>query len=93
MAYVIAEPCIGVKDTACVDACPVDCIHPKRDESDFGSTTMLYINPVECIDCGACVPVCPVSAIYAEGDLPEKWDGYLQINAEHYETPVPEKEV
>ena len=30
MTYVIAEPCIGVKDTACVDACPVDCIHPKK---------------------------------------------------------------
>lgn len=92
MAYVIAEPCIGVKDTACVDACPVDCIHPKRDESGFGSSTMLYINPVECIDCGACVPMCPVSAIYAEGDLPEKWGTYLQINAEHYGKSVPEKE-
>jgi NAD-dependent dihydropyrimidine dehydrogenase PreA subunit len=31
MAFVSAEPCIGVKDTACVDACPVDCIHPKKD--------------------------------------------------------------
>ena len=30
MAYVIAEPCIGTKDIACVDACPVDCIHPKK---------------------------------------------------------------
>lgn len=29
MAYVIAEPCIGTKDTACVDACPVGCIHPE----------------------------------------------------------------
>ena len=35
MAYVIAEPCIGTKDTACVDACPVDCIHPKKDEDGF----------------------------------------------------------
>ena len=35
MAYVIAEPCIGTKDTACVDACPVDCIHPKKDEERF----------------------------------------------------------
>jgi len=51
MAYVIAEPCIGVKDTACVDACPVDCIHPKKDEVDFESVTMIYIDPVECIDC------------------------------------------
>ena len=65
MAYVIAEPCIGTKDTACVDACPVDCIHPKKDEEKHGTEEMLYIDPVECIDCGACVPVCPVSAIFA----------------------------
>ena len=71
MAYVIAEPCIGVKDVACVDACPVDCIHPKKDEAKFGDSEMLYIDPVECIDCGACVPVCPVSAIFALDDLPE----------------------
>ena len=71
MAYVIAEPCIGVKDTACVDACPVDCIHPRKDAADFESATQLYIDPVECIDCGACVPVCPVSAIFALDDLPE----------------------
>ena len=65
MTYVIAEPCIGTKDTACVDACPVDCIHPKKDESGYAATEQLFIDPVECIDCGACVPVCPVSAIYA----------------------------
>jgi ferredoxin len=70
MAYIIAEPCIGTKDTACVDACPVDCIHPKKDEGPFAGAEMLYIDPVECIDCGACVPVCPVSAIFALDDLP-----------------------
>lgn len=85
MAFVIAEPCIGVKDTACVDACPVDCIHPKRDEAGFEPSAQLFINPVECIDCGACVPVCPVSAIYAEGDLPDKWANFQQLNAQHYE--------
>jgi len=65
MAYVIAEPCIGTKDAACVDACPVDCIHPKKDEPGYAEADQLFIDPVECIDCGACVPVCPVSAIYA----------------------------
>ena len=55
MAYVIAEPCIGTKDTACVDACPVDCIHPKKDSEKYATEEMLYIDPVECIDCGACV--------------------------------------
>jgi len=84
MAYVIAEPCIGTKDAACVDACPVDCIHPKKDEGQFESAEMLYIDPVECIDCGACVPVCPVSAIFALDDLPEKWKAYTEKNAKHY---------
>jgi NAD-dependent dihydropyrimidine dehydrogenase PreA subunit len=81
MAYIIAEPCIGVKDAACVDACPVDCIHPKKDEETFESNDMIYIDPVECIDCGACVPVCPVSAIFALDDLPEKWADFAQKNA------------
>jgi len=71
MAYVIAEPCIGTKDTACVDVCPVDCIHPRKDEPAFESETQLYIHPTECIDCGACVPVCPVTAIFALEDLPK----------------------
>ena len=84
MAYVIAEPCIGVKDTACVDACPVDCIHPRKDESRFAGDPQLYIDPVECIDCGACVPVCPVSAIFALDDLPAKWKEYTEKNAEYY---------
>jgi ferredoxin len=85
MAYIIAEPCIGTKDTACVDACPVDCIHPKSDADDFDVADKLYIDPDECIDCGACVPVCPVSAIFAEEDLPEKWNEYIEKNAEHFQ--------
>jgi ferredoxin len=85
MAYIIAEPCIGTKDTACVDSCPVDCIHPKDDEDDFEVEEMLYIDPEECIDCGACVPVCPVSAIFAEEDLPEEWLDFTEINAEYFE--------
>jgi ferredoxin len=84
MAYVIAEPCIGTKDTACVDACPVDCIHPKKDEAGYAEAELLYIDPVECIDCGACVPVCPVSAIFALDDLPEKWSDFTAKNAAYY---------
>ncbi len=84
MAYVIAEPCIGTKDTACVDACPVDCIHPKKSEPGFQEADQLYIDPAECIDCGACVPVCPVSAIFAVDDLPEQWKHFAQINADHF---------
>jgi NAD-dependent dihydropyrimidine dehydrogenase PreA subunit len=84
MPYIIAEPCIGVKDTACVDACPVDCIHPKRAEPVFETETQLYIDPMECIDCGACVPVCPVSAIFTLDDLPKRWDRFEQINADYF---------
>ena len=80
MTYVIAEPCIGTKDTACVDVCPVDCIHEAAD----GSSPMLYIDPVECIDCAACVPACPVEAIFAESDLPSQWSKYTQINADFF---------
>jgi ferredoxin len=92
MPYVIAEPCIGVKDAACASACPVDCIHPRSDEAAFPDATQLYIDPVECIDCGACVPVCPVSAIFADSDLPQRWTQYAMINAEHYENKPPPKD-
>jgi ferredoxin len=81
MGYVIAEPCVGTKDTACVDACPVDCIHPGQSEVEFAGASQLYINSDECICCGACVPVCPVSAIFAQEDLPDRWKHYAQINA------------
>lgn len=85
MTYIITEPCIGTKDTACVDVCPVDCIHPKSDEDGFDGAEQLYIDPDECIDCGACVPACPVEAIFAEEDLPDQWNEYLEINANWYQ--------
>jgi len=68
MPFIITDPCIETKDTACVDVCPVDCIHPRKDEPQFAEATMLYIHPEECIDCGACVPACPVAAIYESID-------------------------
>jgi NAD-dependent dihydropyrimidine dehydrogenase PreA subunit len=68
-----------------VDVCPVDCIHPKSDEDGFEEAEQLYIDPEECIDCGACVPACPVEAIFAEEDLPEQWNEYLEINANWYQ--------
>ena len=74
MPYIIAEPCINVKDKACVEVCPVDCIY----EGD----TMLYIHPDECIDCGACEPACPVQAIFAADDLPANLASWLAVNAE-----------
>ena len=89
MPYVIAEPCIGVKDTACVDACPCDVIHPRRDEQAFAAADQLYIFPADCIDCGACVPVCPVSAIFLDEDLPDQWVHYAQVNAKWFVTILP----
>jgi len=74
VAYIICEPCIGVKDQACVDVCPVECIYEAED--------MFYIHPEECIDCEACVPACPVDAIFAEEDVPEKWQSFIAKNAE-----------
>jgi len=82
MAYVIAEPCIGVKDKSCVAVCPVDCIHG-TDEDE-----MLYIQPDECIDCGACVPECPVSAIFPAEDVPPQWKSFIQKNADYFNTTL-----
>ena len=84
MPHYIAEPCIGTKDTSCVDVCPVDCIHPTKDEPDFEEGEMLYIDPDTCIDCGLCVDECPVKAIFPEEDLPEQWSNYIQINIDYY---------
>lgn len=85
LAYIICEPCIGTKDSACVDVCPVDCIHPRKDEPEFEAAEMLYIHPDECIDCGACVPACPVEAIFALDETPEKWKNFIPVNAKFYE--------
>src|SRR6266480_3524173 len=72
MPYIIAEPCINVKDRSCVDVCPVDCIYEGEDQ--------LYIHPDECIDCGACEPECPVTAIFPEEDTPPQWKSYIAKN-------------
>jgi len=76
MTYTIAEPCIDVKDHACVDECPVDCI--------YEGPRMLYIQPDECVDCAACEPVCPVTAIFYEDDVPDEWKQFTPVNAEFF---------
>ena len=81
MTYVIAEPCINTKDKACVDVCPVDCIYEGAD--------MLYINPDECIDCGACEPECPVDAIFEADFVPDQWKEYIEKNANFFTAKQP----
>ena len=77
MTYVIAQPCVDLKDRACVDECPVDCIYEGK--------RMLYIHPDECVDCGACEPVCPVEAIFYEDDTPEQWKDYYDANVHFFD--------
>ncbi len=79
MPHIITEPCIGVKDTACVDVCPVDCIYGKNEEWE-----QLYIQPEECIDCGLCIDACPVQAIFPAEEVPDKWKAFIGKNYEHF---------
>jgi ferredoxin len=74
MTFVVTENCQDCRFTDCVTVCPVDCFH--------GDDRMLYIDPDECIDCGACVPECPVEAIYADSDVPDDFKEWIQINAQ-----------
>ena len=74
MTYVVCEPCKNCKYTDCVAVCPVECFHE--------DALILYIDPDECIDCNLCVPECPVEAIFAESDVPEQWQSYIEENAE-----------
>ena len=77
MTYVIAQPCVDVKDRACVDECPVDCI--------YEGERSLYINAEECVDCGACEPVCPTEAIFYEDDVPDEWADYTRANIDFFD--------
>src|ERR1022692_2773194 len=82
MAYVITDTC--TKDELCVDACPTDCIHPKKDEEKFEEVTQLYVDPNGCIDCGACVPVCPTNSISIVDEVPADKQEFIEKNAAHY---------
>ncbi|MGL6096926.1 MAG: indolepyruvate ferredoxin oxidoreductase subunit alpha [Fimbriiglobus sp.] len=74
MAFVVAEPCVNCKYTDCVVVCPMECF--------YGDDRQLYIDPDDCIDCGACVPECPVEAIFPDTDVPAKWVAFVQLNAD-----------
>ena len=77
MTYVISQPCVDVKDRACVDECPVDCI--------YEGARMLYIHPDECVDCGACEPVCPAEAIFYEDDVPASSAAFVAANVAFFD--------
>ncbi len=74
MAHVVTDPCINCKHSDCVVVCPCECF--------YADDRQLYIDPVDCIDCGACIPECPVEAIFQEGDVPAKWHGAVRLNAD-----------
>ena len=94
MAYIIADPCVSTCDTACVEVCPVDCIHGPDDKEGAGAEAkepgfdptdkQLYIDPEECIDCGACEPECPVEAIFEEDAVPDEWKKFIKINYDYF---------
>ena len=76
MALVVCEPCRDCKYTDCVVVCPCDCFREGEQ--------MLFIDPDECIDCGACVDPCPVDAIFPEDEVPEQWRNFIKINADYF---------
>jgi NAD-dependent dihydropyrimidine dehydrogenase PreA subunit len=82
MAYTITDTC--TKDELCVEACPTDCIHPKKDEEQFEAATQLYVDPNGCIDCGACVPVCPTNSIFPNDEVPADKAEFIDKNAAYY---------
>ena len=99
MTYVVTESCIKCKFMDCVEVCPVDCIHGPDDKTGAGEEAkadgfdpegkQLYIDPEECIDCGACEPECPVEAIFEESEVPEEWHKFSRINYEWFGQEYP----
>ncbi|NKQ55469.1 4Fe-4S binding protein [Amycolatopsis sp. K13G38] len=81
MSYVIADSCIDIMDRSCMEECPVDCI--------YEGERKLYINPVECIDCGACEPACPVSAISQDRKVPKDKEAFLADSERFFNEPLP----
>ncbi len=74
MTHVVTENCINCRFTDCVDVCPVDCFKK--------GPNFLVIDPEECIDCAVCIPECPAEAIFAEEDVPEGQESFIDLNAE-----------
>ena len=99
MTFVVTEACIKCKYTDCVEVCPVDCIHGPTDPEGSGeeakapgfdaTSKQLFINPEECIDCGACEPECPVDAIYDEDEIPDEYESSIDRNYKFFGQEAP----
>ena len=74
MPHVVTSACVDHKYQDCVAVCPVDAF---RESENY-----LVIDPDECIDCAACVSECPVDAIYADADIPDEEEGWIDRNEE-----------
>lgn len=73
MPFVITDIC--VKDGACVEVCPVECIHTTPTAPQF------YVDPDVCIECQQCFIVCPVQAVYFDTELPTEYLAFAEVNA------------
>ncbi len=82
MAYVITDTCI--KDELCIEVCPTDCIHPKKDEAQFEAAKKVYFDHDGCIYFGACDPFCTSDSIFVAEELPEDKKEFLEKNAAYY---------
>jgi len=85
MTYVIGRSCVDIMDKSCTQECPVDCI--------YEGARAMYINPDECVDCGACKSACRVDAIYYEIDLPEDERQHMADNAAFFHETLPGRAV
>ena len=75
MSFIIGSKCIEVKDRACIEACPVDCIHE--------GLAQMFIHPDDCINCGACIPACPVEAIWDDEAMAIRMGDEASVHANY----------
>lgn len=86
MTHIITERCVGHKDKACVDVCPVDCIYFFWEDDD---RPQKYIQPEECIDCGLCVDACPWEAIFPIEEVPDNLKSSIATNFSVFDLDPP----
>jgi ferredoxin len=80
MPWTITRLCRDCVDTGCVSVCPVDCIYEYVGPDKVTFPNQLYIDPDECIDCGACEPECPWQAIFEEPAVPDVLKDDIALN-------------